>query len=120
MAEDRKAAVIEKFGEGLLIILFEFVVLIKKFFFLFFVFEFQCGVLKNIEDDVFGLFFEENVADTEKTGEFLELAVDDPLDWWEVLLVAQVEHEDHFAETGRFVILFEHEVRVAGVEKEGD
>jgi hypothetical protein len=71
--------VIEKFGEGLLIILFKFVVLIKKFFFFFFVFELECGVLKNIEDDIFWLFFEENVADTEEAGEFLELAVDDPL-----------------------------------------
>jgi len=75
-----KAAVIEKFGEGLLIILFEFVVLIKKFLFLFFVFELKCGILKNIKDDIFRLFFEENVADTEEAGEFLELAVDDPLD----------------------------------------
>jgi hypothetical protein len=75
-----KAAVIEKFGEGLLIILLEFVVLIKKFLFLFFVFELECGILKNIKDDIFRLFFEENVADTEEAGEFLELAVDDPLD----------------------------------------
>jgi hypothetical protein len=37
-----------------------------------------------------------------------------------VLLVAQVEHEDHFAETGRFVVFFQHEVRVAGVQEEGD
>ncbi len=92
MAKYWKAAVIEKFGEGLLIILFKFVVLIKKFFFFFFVFELECGVLKNIEDDIFWLFFEENVADTEEAGEFLELAVDDPLNWWEVLLVAQIEH----------------------------
>jgi hypothetical protein len=78
VAEHREAAVVEEFGEGLLVVLLQFVVLIEQFFFFFFVLELERGVLENVKDDVFGLFFKEDVADAEEPGEFLELAVDDP------------------------------------------
>lgn len=79
VAEHREAAVVEQFGEGLLVVLLQFIVLIEQFFFLFLVLELQRGVLENVKDDVFGLFFKEDVTNTEEPGEFLELAVDDPL-----------------------------------------
>lgn len=37
-----------------------------------------------------------------------------------MLFVTQVEHQDHFAETGGFVVLFEHEVGVTGGQEERD
>ena len=53
---------IEEFGEGLLIVLFEFVVLVEKFFFFFFVLKLQRCVFENVENDVFGLLLEKNVT----------------------------------------------------------
>jgi hypothetical protein len=62
-----------------LIVLLQFVVLIEQFLFFFLVLEIERGVLENVENDVFGLFFKEDLSDAEEPGEFLELAVDNPL-----------------------------------------
>lgn len=68
MSQDRETAMIEQLGKSLLIVLLELVILIEEFFLFLFVLELKGGVLEDIENDVFGLFFEEDVTDTEETG----------------------------------------------------
>ena len=57
---------VEKFGEGLLIVLFELVVLVEQFFLFLLVLELQRCVLEDIHDYVFGLLFQKNVADAQQ------------------------------------------------------
>ena len=48
---------IEKFRKGLLVILFQFIILINKFFFFFFIFEFECSVFEDVHNNIFWLLF---------------------------------------------------------------
>lgn len=58
---------VEQLGEGLLIILLELVILIEEFFLFLFVLELQGCVLEDVEDDVLGLFLQEDVTDTQES-----------------------------------------------------
>lgn len=90
---------VEQLGEGLLVVLLQLIILIEEFFLFFLVLELQGSVLENVHNDVLWLLFKENVADTQQTGKLLELAVDNPFDRREILLVSEVEHQNHLTKT---------------------
>lgn len=120
MAKDGQTAVVEEFGEGLLIILFEFEVLIEEFLLFLFVLELERGVFEDVHHNAFGLFFKEDITYTEKTCKFFKLPVDNPLNRRKVFLVSQVKHKDHLTKSRRLMILLKHKVRVTCSQKQGD
>lgn len=118
-ADGGKWAVLEETAEGQLVVLSQFVVLVEQAFLLRVVL-LDGDRLEDLGHDWLGLLLQEDVGQTQKSWQFLEKLVCGSLETGttEVFLVLLEEQQRGLSHPGGFFVLLEHEVSIAGSQKE--